>query len=166
MFVAYWTLDTEGLPWVRNEFLPRVEEEWGMTAFILDRDALVGPFLEEVTHGIENSDKKLFVITDNFIQNYHWPIVLHWCVDSGLNSLIFVLIDILSIDRLPPSLARVAMSLETNYPTHVLYFKIGEENPDFWQNLNLALGGDQRNFCNHFITHIRTRVDMLLMTPR
>ena len=136
-------MDDVGLQWMRYELLPRVEEEWAMKAFILDRDSLVGPFLEEVTNGIKHSEKKLFAVTEDFLRLYHWPMVLHWCVDSGLDSLVIVLID-MKIRKLPPSLAKVCMALEKRYPTHVLYYKTGDDNREVWSNLKLALEEPQR----------------------
>ena len=138
MFVAYATLDDVGLPWVRHELLPCVEDNWGMKAFILDRDALVGPFLEEVTNGIKHSEKKLFVVTPYFLRYYQWPMVLHWCVDSGISSLIVLLID-MKVRNLPSSLAHVAMALEKRYPTHVLHYKTGSDDTELWNNLKIAL---------------------------
>ena len=73
-------MDDIGRPWMRHELLPRAEEQWGMPAFILDRDSLVGPFLEEITNGIKHSEMKLFVVTEDFLRLYQWPMVLNWCV--------------------------------------------------------------------------------------
>ena len=128
---------------MRYELLPRLEQEWGMKAFILDRDALVGPFLEEVTNGIKHSEKKLFTVTPDFLRLYHWPMVLHWCVDSGLSTLIIVLIN-MKVRNLPPSLAKVAMALEKRYPTHVLYYKTDGDNKKVWSNLKIALDEPKR----------------------
>ena len=143
VFVAYATMDDVGLPWMRYELLPRLEEEWGMKAFILDRDSLVGPFLEEVTNGMKHSEKNLFIVTRDFLRLYHWPMVLHWSVDSGLSSIIIVLID-MKVRNLPPSLAKVAMVLEKRHPTQVLYYKTGEDCKDLWINLKMALNEPQR----------------------
>ena len=132
------TLDDVGFSWVYYELLPHVEEQWEQKAFIMDRDALVGPFLEEATAGIFHSEKVLFVVTNDFLRNYQWPIILHWAVDTSLQNLIVVLIDI-KIRSLPPYLAKVTMSLEKKFPSNVIHCKNGYDEPETWNKLKIAL---------------------------
>ena len=69
-YVAYADADAD---WVMQELRARVEDVWGMTLFIYDRDTLGGrPIWWNIADGIDNSRRTLVVLTPAFLAD-------RWC---------------------------------------------------------------------------------------
>ena len=69
-YVAYADADAD---WVMQELRARVEDIWGMTLFIYDRDTLGGrPIWWNIVDGIDNSRRTLVVLTPAFLAD-------RWC---------------------------------------------------------------------------------------
>ena len=150
-YVEYYRDDDLGLPWLKNTLLQFIEEELGKKLFIFDRDSIAGnSIIGETIGGIQQSRKVIFVLTDTYLKNQHWEMVLYWAVRQGLNNVIMCCPGDMSIDKLPQSLAKVATKLQEKYPTHYLEFPLeagcicGNEN-NMWDGLKIALDKNSEN---------------------
>ena len=53
----------------------------------------------------------MFVSTDDYIKTELWEIVLYWAVRQGLHNTVISCLGDMNIDKMPPSLAQVAIDL-------------------------------------------------------
>ena len=142
-YVAYYRDDDLGLPWLKNELIEWVEEDWGKKLFIFDRDSIAGnSIIGETIAGIQRSKKVLFVLTDAYLKHGQWDMVLYWAVRQGLNNIIMCCLGETNLNALPKTLARVASDLQENYPTHYMEFRndcFAKNQNAMWESLNHAL---------------------------
>ncbi len=130
-FVAYAVDDDIGRPWVVTKLRPHVENNLGKELHIFDRNSRVGNTrIGEIIHGMKHSTKTIFVITDLFFNCYEWEMVLHWAVRRGLDSIVLCCLDGFTIDRMPSSMAHVALEVQERFPTHYLEILSDHDIPD------------------------------------
>jgi hypothetical protein len=80
--------------WMKNELLPRAEEEWGFRLLVGQRDWLIGSRAECVVESIQNSRKVILVVTRNYVN-------CQWCdfevnmmlVDKQLHDIVILLME-------------------------------------------------------------------------
>ena len=137
-FVAYAVEDDIGRPWVVTKLLPHVENDLGKDLHIFDRNSIVGNTrIGEIIHGMKQSAKTLFVVTEVFFKYYEWEMVLYWAVRRGLDSIIICCLDGFTIDQMPSSMAHVALEVQERFPIN--YLEISSDQ---------AILNDDRSFYN------------------
>ena len=142
-YVEYHRDDTIGLPWLKDTLIKFVEKQWGKKLFIFDRNSnACNSIIGETIYGIQQSKKIIFILTDTYLKKGYWEMVLYWAVRQGLNNIIMCCLGDMTIDKLPRSLAKVAIELQERYPAHYLEIPLQaacfSEN-DISNNLKLAL---------------------------
>ena len=146
-FVGYHTdhenADEIGLPWVVNELKNYVEVNWGKSLFIFDRDAQCGGSkIGETVSGIQESRKVILVLTETYLKRGNWEMILYWAVEQGLSNTILCCLGGMTIDKLPRTVAKVAMQLQQRYPSNYLEFTAEGNNETMWNGLKMALEED------------------------
>ena len=112
--VAHTRDDSIGLPWVAHDLTDHTEKQHGnnQERYNFDRNSIAGnSIIGETIYGIQQSRKVLFVSTDDYIKTGLWEIVLYWAVRQGLDNTIICCLGDMDIDKMPPSLAQVAIDL-------------------------------------------------------
>ena len=138
--VEYHVEDDIGLPWVTNKLVPYVERQWGKKLYIIDRDTPAGTFIINlIIYGLEKSRKVIFVLTETYLKKGYWQMVLYRAERQGLNNIIMCCLGDLKINKLPKSLAQVAIELQKRYPTHYLKFSLQDNDDVVWTHLREAL---------------------------
>ena len=108
---------------------------------MIDKDTPAGTsIINLITDGLEKSRKVIFVLTETKLKKGFWEMVLYMAERQGLNNIIMCCLGDIKSDKLPKSLAQVAIELQKRYPSHYLEFSLEDNDNDvMWTCLREAL---------------------------
>ncbi|XP_071122605.1 toll-like receptor 4 [Mytilus edulis] len=135
---VYISYEGDIVIWIKNVLIPKLEEEWGLTMCIKDRDFLPGPSqADNEAESIQNSRSIIFLITPEFLSSHDCMFELDRAkyerITKNLERIIIITKDI-TITDIP-----VEFSYIWNYAFIIQWPKSLEDLDGTWRKLRMLL---------------------------
>ncbi|XP_076439593.1 toll-like receptor 2 type-1 [Babylonia areolata] len=135
VFVSY---ASEDLPWVRQQLLPKLEDELGLRLCIHERDFVLGRHIvDNIVQCVESSKKILMVFSQHFVHSQWCQFELSLCLSHVMDyddALIVVCVDNVTSRQMTSAMMGV---LKTT--TYIQWSEEEDAVVSFWGRLCLAL---------------------------
>ena len=120
--------------WVANDMVSKVEEEWGYSLCIGQRDFVAGaPIAENIVNAVENSHLTLIILTPDFISSHWCEFELHMALTRGHQHVVICYIRKVEEKKLTKVMKRLIKTL-----TYIEYGD-DEDHNEFWVKLHNKL---------------------------
>ncbi|KAL8622952.1 hypothetical protein ACOMHN_027073 [Nucella lapillus] len=137
-FDVFLSYASEDLPWVRQQLMPKLEEELGLRLCVHERDFMVGlHVVDNIVQCVDGSKKILMVFSQHFVRSQWCQFELALCLSHVMDyddALIVVCVDDVTSRQMTSAMTAV---LKTT--TYVQWREEEDAEASFWGRLHLAL---------------------------